>query len=52
MMHCPTFSYSISKDNMILINTSFQLSTTSCNYASESSLVIGLFLVDAILYLR
>ena len=28
------------------------ISKHSCNYASESSTVIGLFLLDAILYLR
>ena len=54
MMHCPIFSYSISKHNMILINTSLklimwfqnihQLSTTSCDYASESSSVINWYI--------
>ena len=51
MMHCPIFSYSISEDNMILINTSLKtnhviskLSTISCDYAGESSSVINWYI--------
>ena len=55
MMHCPIFSYSISKDNMILINTSLKpnhviskhSSTVNCqqpDYAGESSSVINWYI--------
>ena len=40
------------KNLIVWFQNIHQLSTTSCNYASESSSVIGLFLLDAILYLR
>ena len=51
MMHCPIFSYSISKDSMILINKSLKTNHVISNcqqpvsdYVSESSPVINWYI--------